>query len=218
MSYPLETAELFCDVRPARKTWAERRRATIAILILVPFVLEATISRPALAEGTWAALLAELLAWSLFLLGGMLRFWATLYIGGRKGRTVVCDGPYSIMRNPLYFGNFLMALSVAVSLQSLTLLAALAAAATLYLWATVPSEERRLLGKFGARYREYCDNVPRFWPRLRRPSTPVAVDVDLRCLVLEFGRALRWVCIPLAAEVVMRLRLESWWPQLSIFP
>lgn len=31
------------------------------------------------------------------------RFWAILYIGAMKNRTVMDEGPYSVCRHPLYF-------------------------------------------------------------------------------------------------------------------
>ena len=31
------------------------------------------------------------------------RTWCTLYIGGRKKRELINKGPYSVVRNPLYF-------------------------------------------------------------------------------------------------------------------
>jgi protein-S-isoprenylcysteine O-methyltransferase Ste14 len=43
--------------------------------------------------------------------GATLRLWSTLYIGGRKRVVLVSDGPYSLCRNPLYVGTFLIALS-----------------------------------------------------------------------------------------------------------
>ncbi len=37
----------------------------------------------------------------LFLAGAAFRFWATLYLGGRKDAVVVDTGPYSLCRHPL---------------------------------------------------------------------------------------------------------------------
>ena len=151
------------------------------------------------------------------LAGGVFRLWATLHIGGRKGRTVVDDGPYSLTRNPLYFGIFLTTLSVAAFLQSPGLAVGLTLAAWSYLQVTVQSEERRLSAKLGQDFRDYCGRISRFWPRLATFQTPELLSVDVRCLAIECRRALRWMWIPLAAEAVMRLRIEAWWPELSWF-
>lgn len=60
----------------------------------------------------------ELAGWLLFLAGAFYRWWATLYIGGRKSKSLVCDGPYSTCRHALYFGTFLMVLAIAVFAES----------------------------------------------------------------------------------------------------
>lgn len=47
------------------------------------------------------------------------RCWCTLYIGGRKGETLVSVGPYSLCRNPLYFFSFVGAAGVGAQTGSL---------------------------------------------------------------------------------------------------
>ncbi len=199
------------------KHWAERRRAAIALIILAPFVLAAVFSRPWLDPTSLGGLACAVLGWLFFFAGGIFRLWATLHIGGRKGRVVVDDGPYSLTRNPLYLGIFLMTLSVAAFLQSVALALGLVLAACSYLQVTVQSEERRLSAKLGQEFRDYCGRVSRFWPQPSTFQTPELLPVDVRCLAIECRRALRWVWIPLAAEAVMRLRIEAWWPELSRF-
>jgi protein-S-isoprenylcysteine O-methyltransferase Ste14 len=215
VAYPLShvtPAEVFVP-----KHWAERRRAVIGLGILAPFTMAAVFSRPWLDAASPWALVFTTLGWMLFMAGGVFRLWATLHIGGRKGRTVVDDGPYSLTRNPLYFGIFLMTLSVAAFLQSPALAVGLTLAAWSYLQVTVQSEERRLSAKLGHDFRNYCDRISRFWPRMATFHTPELLSVDVRCLAIECRRALRWMWIPLAAEAVMRLRIEAWWPVLSQF-
>jgi protein-S-isoprenylcysteine O-methyltransferase Ste14 len=199
------------------KHWAERRRAAIGLAILAPFAVAAIFSRPWLDPTSLGALGCSTLGWLLFLAGGVFRLWATLHIGGRKGRIVVDDGPYSLTRNPLYFGIFLMTLSIAAFLQSLALAIGLVLAAYSYLQVTVQSEERRLSAKLGQEFRDYCGRISRFWPRPATFQTPAVLPVDVRCLWAEGRRALRWMWIPLAAEAVMRLRVEAGWPELSWF-
>ena len=40
------------------------------------------------------------------------RLWSILYIGGHKANNVITDGPYSVMRNPLYFFSTIAATGV----------------------------------------------------------------------------------------------------------
>jgi protein-S-isoprenylcysteine O-methyltransferase Ste14 len=187
------------------KSWAERRRATIAWLLLGPFLILAACGPPLVEPRSWTATVMRIVAWSMFLAGTGFRFWATLYIGGRKGQSVVCDGPYSVCRNPLYFGTVLIGVSVGLHAPSLALMVGLALSGVAYFSAAVTSEERRLLAKHSAQYAEYCRRVPRFWPRWGLLYTPATIDIDLRCLGIECVRSLRWLCLPLAAEAAVRL-------------
>ena len=106
----------------------------------------------------------RILAWATFLVGGGFRFWATLYLGGRKERELVTDGPYSIVRHPLYVGSLLIGVSAGLFLESVMFELALAAVAAMYATATVPVEEAVLASRHPDEYKAYSERVPRFWP------------------------------------------------------
>jgi protein-S-isoprenylcysteine O-methyltransferase Ste14 len=194
------------------KTWAERRRATIALAIIAPFAIAAIFSAPSIEPTSAAGMALKAIAYLLFVLGGACRFWATLYIGGRKGRGVVREGPYSMMRNPLYLASFLLALSAVVFVQDLGLLIGFTIAAVTYITVTIPSEERRLASKLGEEYQRYCREVPRFLPRSSLFAASTTLLVDWHCLATEGRRALRWIWIPVAGELIGVLRIQPWWP------
>ncbi len=200
------------------RNWFSRARGIIALAVLTPFTVLAVVSTPAVREGSWGDMQLETLGWMVFVAGAAFRLWATLYIGGRKGSEVATTGPYSLCRNPLYLGTFLMTLAVALLIHSLTFGVGLVLATAAYYAATVPAEEHRLRARHGASYVEYCQRVPRFWPRLSSFTTPSQIQVDVRCLAIECRRALRWVWIPIACEVLVNLRTEAWWPHLLMLP
>jgi protein-S-isoprenylcysteine O-methyltransferase Ste14 len=200
------------------KTWWDAARGTVGILILIPFGVLAAISAPWSWTSPWASFQFKCLAWVLFLAGGTFRFWATLYIGGHKGKTVVSEGPYSICRNPLYLGNFFLTLSAAVFVESLTFTVGVMVATVVFLSTTVSSEERRLRERLGDDYVAYCQRTPRFWPSLKHFHTSPTVLVDVKCLGIESVRALRWALIPVIAEAIWHLRMEAWWPHLLQLP
>lgn len=199
-------------------SWAFRSRGLVGGLLVAIFGAFVVLSGPALPEAAWRQIAFETLGWAVFVSGAALRFWATLYIGGRKRLTVVCDGPYSLCRNPLYVGTFLIALSAALMLQSLTFAVGILLGAIFYAWATVPAEERYLSETLGEPYLRYCQRTPRFWPRLSGFHTPATVEVSVKALRNEFRRAIRWIWLPAIMEVLCRLRLESWWPHWLNLP
>lgn len=100
----------------------------------------------------------------LILVGIGGRLWSTLYIGGHKAKTVIDTGPYSVMRNPLYFFSALAAAGVGAQTGSYTLTVVF----WLVCWAAFTivtlREERWLSANLGAPYLDYMKRVPRFFP------------------------------------------------------
>ncbi|HQU41355.1 MAG: hypothetical protein B7Z73_00085 [Planctomycetia bacterium 21-64-5] len=199
-------------------SWAFRSRGLVGASLGVAFGTLVVFSPPLFPQAQWERVPLEVLGWLTFCAGAAMRFWATLYIGGRKRQVIVSEGPYSICRNPLYLGTFLIALSTAIILQSMTFLACVLVGAVFYAWATVPAEERYLSRRFGEPYHRYCREVPRFIPRLANFGTPDTIVVNIRALRLECCRAARWVLLPVVADLLCRLRCETWWPHWVNLP
>jgi protein-S-isoprenylcysteine O-methyltransferase Ste14 len=193
-----------------------RSRAWIALLLLTPAAVAAVFTRPGFGFEGWRDLAVDLgmdaLAWALFLAGASLRWWATLFIGGRKHGELITAGPYSMCRNPLYLGTLLIAFSVALFLQSLTLLLTMLVVAAIYLWITVPIEERRLQKIYGERFTSYCQRVPRVIPNFALYHSPAELTVRLIGIRAEFLRMLQWSTVPLLCYAIQALQMLPWWP------
>ena len=102
-------------------------------------------------------------------LGQAWRCWSAGFIGLYRGENVKAQrlathGPYSLMRNPLYFGNFVIGLgwSVLAGLRGIVIFTV--SFYLLYVLVIIPHEEAFLRSKFGADYEDYCSRVKRFWP------------------------------------------------------
>lgn len=191
-----------------------RWRGIVAALVLLPSLVVMLFSTPFVLEGSWIAGAIEVMAWVTFVAGTIFRFWATLYIGGRKENILVTDGPYSICRNPLYLGSFLLALATALFLQSLLCVVAVLIVTLIYMLTTVPVEEEFLRVRHGEEYQAYLDTVPRYWPSVQRFETPANLTIDIHRLRLECARASRWVWLPLLGVLLPYLRAQPWWPIL----
>ncbi|HEX3999595.1 MAG TPA: isoprenylcysteine carboxylmethyltransferase family protein [Pirellulales bacterium] len=198
--------------------WLVRSRAWIGILLLLPFGFAAVFSPPHSPEGSWGDIGLDIPGWLLFMVGAALRWWATLYIGGRKSTSVITEGPYSICRNPLYLGTFLMLMGFSFYLESLTFAAGCVVAAVFYLSVTVSAEETRLRQHFGQPFVDYCRTVPRFWPRFRLFRSTPEIVVSVRGLRSEAYRAARWIWLPLLGEIVAQCRTEAWFPRWFHMP
>lgn len=197
-----------------RDHWSFQSRQHVLLCCFVPAIVLAIFSRPVELEGTWLDIELEGVAWILFIGGAAMRFWATLYMGGRKRKALVTAGPYSLCRNPLYLGTMAIALSAALFVQSAAVLAATALSLVLYAAGTVRVEEAFLRERFGQAYVDYCARTARFIPTSLLPDTPQKIVVDLAALRREARSALAWIWLPIGAEVLAMMRGLPWWPTL----
>lgn len=113
-----------------------------------------------LARPTWHSLLASLL---LVVSGLLLRGYASGYV--KKNRELTRTGPYGYTRNPLYLGSLLIALGFGVASMSLWIFLGIAILFFAIYLPVIRSEEEFLRGMF-ADFDQYCQQVPRLFPRL----------------------------------------------------
>lgn len=83
-----------------------------------------------------------------------------------KTEELTVSGPYAYTRNPLYVGSFLIMFGMLIILQIPVLMSLMFTLlfVLLVFKETVRKEERLLLEKFGAKYKDYKRNVPAFLP------------------------------------------------------
>jgi protein-S-isoprenylcysteine O-methyltransferase Ste14 len=127
------------------------------------------------------------------------RTWSTLFIGGRKNKSLTIEGPYSITRNPLYLFSIIGAVGVGAQFGSITVALVSGLFAWLvFLW-TVWREEAALLLSFGDDYRRYMARVPRFLPRASLWHSPPTLIVNPQLIATTFfDAAIFLVAIPIA--------------------
>lgn len=199
---------------PEISDWVFLNRGNVGVWVAVPCLGLALLLPPLFAADSWQHVLLHGAAWLCFLAGALLRYWSTLYLGGRKNDVLVCEGPYSICRNPLYAGTFLLAFSGALFLESIPLAAGALLVCGFYLAATIPAEERMLRARFGPVFDDYCRRTPKLWLRWSHFTSPGRMTIDLTALALECRRSLTWLFLPLLADLLNQARAVSLWPQL----
>ena len=133
-------------------------------------------------------------------------------IRGGRGRRVyaedlVTDGVYALVRNPMYVGNLLIVVGVAIAANSwATVLVGIPLAVFMYI-CIVAAEEEYLLARFGEAFKAYCRDVPRWLPRpgaLFRSSEPMQFRWR-RLLVKEYGTPFGWI------TVIIGVTLFNFW-------
>jgi protein-S-isoprenylcysteine O-methyltransferase Ste14 len=115
----------------------------------------------------------------LLTLAALIRTWASAYLKADvvyasevKTQSVVADGPYRFVRNPLYFGNVVMALGMGVMMSRAGFFVLLVAM-VVFCYRLILLEESDLRASQGESYLRYCKTVPRLWPSLW-PRIPTA--------------------------------------------
>lgn len=91
-------------------------------------------------------------------------------------------GMYSVVRNPLYLGNFIIWLGVSLFLRRWWFSLLIILIFWLYYERIIYSEESFLREKFGDQFTQWARNTPAFWPdfrKWRKPSLPFSWKVAL---------------------------------------
>lgn len=170
---------------------------------------------------TWLELSGELARWLplqaasivvtsvallLALLGTLFRVWGTAYIGSfvvksstMHAREVVAAGPYRYLRNPLYLGSFLFAVSVTIFMPPSGAIFALIASFVQML-RLILREEFYMESQQGEAYLAYKRRVSRLLPSLvaRVPKSP-ARPQWLQAVVAEIFYVLMTGCFAVLA-------------------
>ena len=169
------------DERPITEfSLAQKLRLPLGFLFAVLYLwLAPTVATPlSVAVGTGVAVI-----------GLAIRAWAVGHIV--KNDTLTTSGPYAHVRNPLYFGSFLLACGFAIAAHW-SLLGLVFA-----FWLAVyqPTWERErvfLKRRYGAAYREYETHVPAFWPRLTPWAGPAGQETAPGFSVAKYLRHKEW--------------------------
>ena len=167
--------------------------------------------------GTWVFEVMEVSGIFLIIASILGRFWAILYIGAMKNRTVMDEGPYSICRHPLYLASTLGVVGFGLMLGSIVLAAGLGATAFLILTATASREEAFLRHEFGPAYAAYAARVPRIWPRPSLFHAAPTVTSSTRALRLNFADALVFLATIPLAELMEGIKEDALLPTLALF-
>jgi protein-S-isoprenylcysteine O-methyltransferase Ste14 len=186
-------------------------------------LLIGSIALACVTERTWtedspASLAMQSAGLAMTLFGAFGRVWCAGHIAGRKNKDLVALGPYSMMRNPLYFFSMFAFVGSGLCFESLTLGLIFLAVFLVTHWPTILSEEKYLRGAFGADYDAYCARVPRFLPNpaLFVKATEVTISIK------AFNRALfEAALMPLAylgAQGILRLHDAGVLPGFVKFP
>jgi protein-S-isoprenylcysteine O-methyltransferase Ste14 len=181
-------------------------------------VVQAVVPWTAGLTGLRARVLARILfALGAFLVGlaAAIRTWAAAYLRSDvvhdmnlHVETLVADGPYRHVRNPLYLGTLLMTVGLGF-LASRLGFAILAGGAALRILRLIGREEAKLAEQQGEKFRAYCRRVPRLSPALR--ARVPAGGLEPRWGQAFVGEAFMWCCLLAMIAFTVTLRSKVAW-------
>lgn len=123
----------------------------------------------------------------------------------REGRHLVTSGPYALMRNPMYFGTFLIGLGIIlVTFRWWVFLVFLGIFLLIYL-PQICKEENILAQRFGDEYKNYCRLTPRYLPRLL-----TLFKANLRDYLAFKFSWLKKELLPLVFTIALIIGIETW--------
>lgn len=102
-----------------------------------------------------------------FIIAGVFfRAWASGYIN--KDNQLATDGPFSLTRNPLYFGNFVLGLGIAIAGNNGYSYGIFFGFYLLFFPFLMILEHHRMKKKFGEIYEKYAENSHSFFPKIKK--------------------------------------------------
>ena len=154
------------------REWVFRMRGGIWTLLFIAILLM-------VRSSSWGVIAVSVV---IVALGQVWRCWSAGTIGLYRGENVkalklATSGPYALMRNPLYFGNFVIGLGWSLIAGKWAVMIFAVSFYVLYVIVIIPHEEEFLRAKFGHEYEEYCTRVKMFRP-VKLDITAITAPVD----------------------------------------
>jgi len=110
-------------------------------------------------------LVSFLLGLGVCIIGLFIRIWASGHL--IKEKKLIVSGPYQHTRNPLYFANLIIGISVVVVSLSWVVLIIFIAYFLLFYPPIIKREKGKMKHLFPKEYKEYEKKVPLFFPSLK---------------------------------------------------
>lgn len=131
----------------------EASRQVLGLLLAVLF---AVVSKPI----PWALYVST----AFVVIGVIVRMWASGFI--LKNEQLATNGPYALVRHPLYTGNILVVYAFAGGSGVWWTFVVATAFLLFYYPTAIEYEDRKLHGIFGDAWKEFAKNTPALLPRL----------------------------------------------------
>ncbi|MFA5059433.1 MAG: isoprenylcysteine carboxylmethyltransferase family protein [Candidatus Omnitrophota bacterium] len=188
-----------------------KKRIQMDITLLVSFVIVLTIvfvKFPRLyIQDAVSDDLLDFIGFLTILKGILVRMTARGYKKSisSRGENLVTDGPYSIVRNPMYLGSFYIGCGFVLILWPWWALPLFAAVFYLRFRRQISSEEKYLKAHFGKTFDEYVSRVPRLipsWKSIKNANIKESFPLDKAWLTKEKWGLISWTFLAIFLEAL----------------
>lgn len=163
-----------------------KSRVYVSRLFSIVILLLAIFTGHSFSQESLIDIFFEMSGLVLLTICSMGRLWALMYISGNKSQEIITDGPYSIVRHPLYFFSLIGAVGIGLVSENLLILALIVIFYVAYYPFTIFAEEKKLENKFGEVYLEYKSKTPRFLPKPSLYRGPLLYTIKADTFVRNF--------------------------------
>ncbi len=145
--------------------------AILVLLIVSDFSWERTIA---------VDLTISIIGFIMVILCTFGRLWTLTYISGHKTADLITVGPYSMVRNPLYFFSLIGAIGIGLTSKNLLVLGMIVIMFLFYYPFVIRAEERGLEKVHGDAFLKFRESVPMFLPRFSQYHTPEFYEISAK--------------------------------------
>ncbi len=138
----------------------------------------------------------------LAIIGMLIRLFASGYV--LKNKELAQDGPYALMRHPLYTGNIALVTGFALAGSTYWALPLALAFFWFYYPPAIEYEDRKLSGIFGEQWQQWSAQTPALIPRLSRIGNAFKGSWSFGRSTLKNGELFIAIFVVICVVIVLR--------------
>ena len=167
-------------------TFILKHRVAVSRVVAVCLLLIILCSTHSWPVNSLTDLVLDTAGFVLIVICALGRLWSSMYISGYKTDTLIKEGPYSVVRNPLYLFSFAGALGIGFASGNVLVLGLLIIGFLLYYPFVVLGEEKELMDAHGDRFQDYMAVTPRIIPRFSLFKEPHTYAINAKIFRKSF--------------------------------
>jgi protein-S-isoprenylcysteine O-methyltransferase Ste14 len=195
-----------------------RRRVIVSRIFAIVAILLASFTAAPYKEDSLTDLLFETSGLFLLTICSIGRLWALLYISGYKKLELIMEGPYSMVRHPLYVFSLIGAIGIGLASENILVLAVMIIFYLSYYPLTILVEEKKLVDKFGQAYLDYIKRTPRFIPKLSLYKSSAQYQINADIFVKNLANGMWFIWIFILLNLIETLQQNGFIPVLLRVP